>query len=96
MAALVEITYEVWPCCGDGLRIEVILIHGSRSNMLYSRSYLVSESPPHRETVEKITPIVPGDFIMVLVHPNDDHDCDGVYIEDIKVWSSNSAEGLHA
>ncbi len=88
-SALVEVTFEVWPTCGDGLSLKLILKQNSTSSVLLYKAFpaLIS-SPPHRETFEKIIAVFPGDSLLFLVQPGANHDCDGVYVHDIKLWQS--------
>lgn len=91
-AALVEITYEVWPTCGDGVSLHFILTQNSTSSVLLFKAFPASDvSPPHRETFEKNVAMFPGDSLLFLVQPGANHDCDGVYIHDMKVWQSKAA-----
>lgn len=90
MAASVELTFEVWPTCGDGMSVHWTLTHGNESTTLFSRQFTATaDSPPHRETIEKSIALFPGDSLMFLVNPGTNHECDGVYVHDIKVWQSS-------
>lgn len=92
-AALAEVTFEVWPTCGDGLALQFILTQNSTSSVLLSKTFpALDVSPPHRETFEKTIAIFPGDSLLFLVQPGANHDCDGVYVHDIKVWQSKATQ----
>ncbi len=96
-AALVEITFEVWPTCGDGLSLQFILTQSNSSSILFSNVFpAVDVSPPHRETFEKVLAIFPGDSLLFLVQPGANHDCDGVYVHDIKIWQSKATQMLNS
>lgn len=102
-AALVEVTFEVWPTCGDGLSLLFTLTQNNTSSVLLFKVFpALDVSPPHRETFEKVISMFPGDSLLFLVQPGANHDCDGVYVHDIKVWqskvtqtSSNTHELVH-
>ncbi len=88
-AALVEVAFEVWPTCGDGLSLQLIFTQNSRSYVLLLKTFLASDvSPPHREIFQKSIAIFPGDSLTFVVQPGANHDCDGVYVHDIKIWQS--------
>lgn len=92
MAALAEVTFEVWPTCGDGVTLQWILTNSDQSTSLFFRNFTVTpESRPHRETFEQSIALFPGDNLLFLVHPGANHDCDGVYVHDIKIWQSQSS-----
>ena len=96
-AALVEITFEVWPTCGDGLSLHFILTQNNSSSVLFSKVFpALDVSPPHRETFEKVLAIFPGDSLLFLVQPGANHDCDGVYVHDIKIWQSEAKQIFHS
>ena len=89
MAASAELTFEVWPTCGDGLTINWILTHGNTTTTLFSKEFTAAaESVPHRETIQLTIAVFPGDTLMFVVSAGANHDCDGVYIHDITVWAS--------
>ena len=89
MAALIELTFEVWPTCGDGLTLQWVLTHANTSTTLMSKEFTAAaEARPYRETVEKTLALFPGDDLLFLVSPGANHDCDGVYVHDIKIWQS--------
>ncbi|DBA72316.1 TPA: hypothetical protein ACH3X2_010559 [Trebouxia sp. C0005] len=89
-SAFLDLTFEVWPTCGDGLVVEGVLVNQQNleSRKLFSKAFAPSSDPPQRETVAQTIPLLPGDSLVVLVDPLDNHDCDGVYIQDIKLWTS--------
>lgn len=87
-AATVRLTFEIWPSCGDGLTLTWVLTHNQNQESLFKKTFLQSAQPPHRETVEKRVSLLPGDTLLLSVHPGLNHDCDGVYIHDMQVWQS--------
>ncbi len=93
-SALAEVTFEVWPTCGDGLSLQWILTQDGKQQQLFAKAFAASaNSPPHRETVERTIPLFPGDSLLFVVQPGANHDCDGVYVHDIKVWQSKASNG---
>ena len=88
--ALVDVTFEVWPSCGDGLHLSWTWHRKETSLVLFSAFFPKSTSKPHRESVEKTISLVPGDILVLLADPGENHDCDGVYVHDIRVWQSVS------
>ena len=89
-AALVELTYEVWPSCGDGLYLSLNLIRQFEEVVVHSQGFVMSHEPPHRKAIEKVIAIYPGDTLLLLVDPGTNHDCDGVYVHEFRLWQSSS------
>jgi len=88
---------QVWPSCGDGLDFVVRLTPtGPRKPViLLKRSYEADpKGSPNRQKIEWRLHIRTGDVIDFLVNPRGNHDCDGVYIVDIQIWTDG--EGEHA
>ena len=95
-AALLDITFEVWPTCGDGLTLECIFVQQQTltSVKLFTKTFSPSEARPHREQIVQTVPLTPGDMLMLLVDPLQNHDCDGVYVQDMKIWRSLTAHNV--
>ena len=88
---MLEVTFEVWPDCGDGLTLEWTVQQGEEMSLLYAKAFpAVPHSAPHRQTVERTVTLTPGDSMFFGVKPGANHDCDGVYVHDIKVWESKA------
>ena len=90
-AALLKVTFEVWPLCGDGLAITLTLNDYNASRTLFHKSFKPSAGPAHREVIEETISIMPGTVFLFYVEPNLDHDCDGVYLQDIEIWQNRIA-----
>lgn len=83
---------QVWPICGDGLDFVVRLSPtGARKpTILLKRSYDADpNSTPNRQKIEWRLNIRTGDTIDFLVNPRASHDCDGVYIVDVQIWTED-------
>lgn len=91
-AAQLEVTFEVWPTCGDGLTLQWTHTRGNSSALLFQKHFASAQGPPHRETVSKAIALKPGDSLFFWVQPHLDHDCDGVYIHSIEVWQSETRQ----
>lgn len=59
-----------------------------RQLKLFEADFAQSTGPPHRETIQKTVQLLPGNSLLLSVRPRLNHDCDGVYIHDIRVWRS--------
>ena len=85
-SAVVTFTYEVWPACGDGVKISFIRISEGQQKILYSNTFQVTAATPQREHMELTIALLPGDQCIFLVEPGNSHDCDGVYLHELTVW----------
>ena len=82
--------WQVWPICGDGLDFVVRLTPSGprKPAILLKRSYEADpKGSPNRQKIEWRLHIRTGDIIDFLVNPRGNHDCDGVYIVDIQIWT---------
>ena len=66
----------------------------AKPTVLLEASYdPVSKSArPQRQTLEVPLDILPGDQIDFVVDPRHNHDCDGLYIIELKIWPSLEEE----
>ena len=51
-------------------------------------------SRPQRQKLEVPIDIRPGDQIDFVVDPRNNHDCDGLYIVELKIWPPATGEQL--
>lgn len=89
---MLVICAQVWPICGDGLDFVVRLTPSGprKPAILLKRSYEADpKGSPNRQKIEWRLNIHTGDIIDFLVNPRGNHDCDGVYIVDIQIWTDS-------
>lgn len=87
-----QIALQVWPICGDGLDFVVRLTPSGprKPAILLKRSYEADpQGSPNRQKIEWRLNMHTGDVIDFLVNPRGNHDCDGVYIVDIQIWTDS-------
>lgn len=80
----------MWPICGDGLDFVVRLTPGGTHKpvVLLKRSYEADPNgSPNRQKIEWRLNVRTGDIIDFMVNPRTNHDCDGVYIVDVQIWT---------
>jgi hypothetical protein len=85
--ARLELCFEVWPRCGDGLTIALTHANQTGHQTLFTR--LFPPDPvggPKREVLEYTLSLQPGDLLKLSVAPGANHDCDGVYICNLELW----------
>ncbi|KAK9805857.1 hypothetical protein WJX73_008965 [Symbiochloris irregularis] len=89
--ALLVLAYEVWPTCGDGLDFIVRLTPAGskkKTQVLLKRGYEPdANGQPNRQKIEWRLHIRTGDVIDFIVDPRTNHDCDGLYIVDVSIWT---------
>ena len=86
---------QVWPICGDGMDFTVRLKPNGprRAQTLLKRAYDADpNAQPNRQKIEWRMHIRTGDVLDFTVDPRGNHDCDGLYIVDIQVWSDDFAQ----
>ena len=88
--ALLEVEFEVWPNCGDGLALSLTHTRSSGTVTLFTKHFDAPSETPHRESLQKFIQIVPGDLLRLRVDPGANQDCDGVFVQDIRLWTSRA------
>ncbi|CAL8462880.1 g2414 [Coccomyxa elongata] len=84
--------YEVWPICGDGFDLEIMVTSGGggqSQQQMWREINTNAKDKPQRQKVEMKMPLHAGDMVDFLVHPHANMDCDGVYIVDIQFWQDS-------
>ena len=62
-----------------------------KPSILLKRSYEADpDGSPNRQKIEWKMHIRTGDIIDFLVNPRGNHDCDGLYIVDIQIWTDDT------
>ncbi len=88
--ALLEVEFEVWPNCGDGLTLSLTHTRSAGTATLFTKYFEAPSENPHRESLQKFIQIVPGDLLRLRADPGNNQDCDGVFIQDIRLWASRA------
>lgn len=81
-----EVTYEVWPNCGDGLVVTLEVVHSNFTEPVFTHEYEPGMKAAKRQFLEQEVLLAPSSAVRLLVHPRDNHDCDAVQLHDFKVW----------
>lgn len=84
-----ELDFEVWPACGDGLILTVEVVHSNTTLPVLIRKFDSGFAKAHREYSSHKISLLPSSMVRLFVHPRDSHDCDAVQIHDLKVWRTN-------
>ena len=88
--ALLEVEFEVWPSCGDGLTLSLTHTRPMGTLTLFTKYFEASQKTPHRESLQKFIQIEPGEALRFRADPGSNQDCDGVFVQDIRLWTSRS------
>lgn len=70
------------------LQVTHFQAESDKPNVIIDAAYdpVSKTSRPRRQTIEVLIDIRPGDQIDFVVDPRHNHDCDGLYIIEAKIW----------
>ena len=88
----IELTYEVWPVCGDGLVLTLDVVHSNATETVFRHEYEPGMEAAKQRFLESQVAVLPSSVVRLLVHPRDNHDCDAVQLHDFKVWRAQSSQ----
>jgi hypothetical protein len=86
MQSSLEVVFDVFPRCGDGLSVSMLHLHKLGVEQLFNYAYKGNASSPIRETLNFKLNLLYRDTLILLVDPHQNHDCDGVHVAKLEVW----------
>ncbi len=88
--AKVELSYEVWPQCGDGLVVTLIHFHGNFTQTLFATDFEPGMKKAQLQVAEYSVGLKTASTLRLVAYPRDSHDCDAVQIHSFKIWRTRT------